>query len=136
MADAQAIKALVKNDGPKLRLINVWATWCGPCLHELPEFVTMNRMYRNGSFEVITISADDLDKKDKVLTDLQERKVACRNYLFNGDKDALAAAIDPDWPGGFPFTILIAPGGKIIQRQMGEIDAMQLKKAIAYFPGR
>jgi thiol-disulfide isomerase/thioredoxin len=137
MADAQAIRALVKNDGPKLRLINVWATWCGPCLHELPELVTMNRMYRNGDFEVVTISADDLDKKGKALADLQERKVACRNYLFNGqDKDALAAAIDPDWPGGFPYTILVAPGGKIIQRQMGEIDAMKLKKAIAYFPGR
>ncbi len=137
MADAQAIRALVKNDGPKLRLINVWATWCGPCLRELPELVTMNRMYRNGDFEVVTISADDLDKKDKVLADLQERKVACRNYLFSQqDKDALGAAIDPDWPGGFPYTILVAPGGKIIQRQMGEIDVMKLKKAIAYFPGR
>lgn len=137
IADTQTIKALVKNDGTKLRLINVWATWCGPCLRELPELVTMNRMYRNSDFEVITISADDLDKKDKVLADLQERKVACRNYLFSQqDKDALGAALDPDWPGGFPFTILVAPGGKIIQRQMGEIDAMKLKKAIAYFPGR
>jgi peroxiredoxin len=137
MADADAIKALVKNDSGKLRLINVWATWCGPCLRELPEFVTMDRMYRNGSFEVVTISADDLDKKDKVLTDLQERKVACRNYLFSGkDKDALGTAIDADWPGGFPYTLLIAPGGKIIQRQMGEIDEMKLKTAIAYFPGR
>jgi hypothetical protein len=97
----------------------------------------MNRMYRNGSFEVITISADDLDKKSKVLADLQERKVACRNYLFSQpDKDALGAALDSEWPGGFPFTILVAPGGKIIQRQMGEIDVMKLKKAIAYFPGR
>jgi peroxiredoxin len=137
MADVQTIKALVKNDSGKLRLINVWATWCGPCLRELPEFVTMNRMYRNGSFEVVTISADDLDKKDKVLADLKERKVACRNYLFSGtDKDALGTALDSEWPGGFPFTILIAPDGKIIQRQMGEIDEMKLKKAIAYFPGR
>ena len=137
LADTNTIQALVKNDGPKLRLINVWATWCGPCLRELPDLVTMNRMYRNGDFEVITISADDPDKKDKVLAALQERKVACRNYLFNStDKDALGTALDPEWPGGFPYTILVAPGGKIIQRQMGEMDAMKLKKAIAYFPGR
>ena len=137
LADTNTIQALVKNDGPKLRLINVWATWCGPCLRELPDLVTMNRMYRNGDFEVITISADDPDKKDKVLAALQERKVACRNYLFSStDKDALGTALDPEWPGGFPYTILVAPGGKIIQRQMGEMDAMKLKKAIAYFPGR
>jgi len=137
LADTNTIQALVKNAGPKLRLINVWATWCGPCLRELPDLVTMNRMYRNGEFEVITISADDLDKKDKVLAALQERKVACRNYLFSSaDKDALGAALDPEWPGGFPYSILVAPGGQIIQRQMGEMDAMKLKKAIAYFPGR
>jgi peroxiredoxin len=137
MTDAQTIKALVKNDGPNLRLINVWATWCGPCLRELPELVTMNRMYRNGSFEVITISGDDPDKRDKVLAALKERQVACRNYLFSStDKDALGAALDPEWPGGFPYTILVAPGGKIIERQMGEMDDMKLKKAIAYFPGR
>jgi len=137
LADTNTIQALVKNDGPKLRLINVWATWCGPCLRELPDLVTMNRMYRNGDFEVITISADDPDKKDKVLAALQERKVACRNYLFSStDKDALGTALDPEWPGGFPYSILVAPGGKIIQRQMGEMDAMKLKKAIAYFPGR
>jgi thiol-disulfide isomerase/thioredoxin len=137
MADAATIKALVKNDGPKLRLINVWATTCGPCLQELPEFVTMNRMYRNGSFEVITISADEPSRKNKVISVLQDKKVACRNFLFSEeDKDALAAAIDPEWPGGLPFTILVAPGGKIVERQMGEIDAMKLKKTIAYFPGR
>ncbi|HEV2695320.1 MAG TPA: redoxin domain-containing protein [Verrucomicrobiae bacterium] len=137
LADASTIQALVKNDGPKLRLINVWATTCGPCLHELPELVTMNRMYRNGDFEVVTISADDLDRKGKVLAALQQRKVACRNYLFSQpDKDALATALDPAWPGGLPFSILVAPGGKIILRQMGEMDVMKFKKAIAYFPGR
>ncbi|HWD19451.1 MAG TPA: redoxin domain-containing protein [Verrucomicrobiae bacterium] len=136
-ADVPAVQALVANHTSKLRLINVWATWCGPCLRELPEFVTMNRMYRNGSFEVVTISADEPAQSAKALAALQERHVACRNFLFTGpDKEALAAAIDPDWPGGFPYTLLVAPGGKIIQKQMGEVDVMKLKKAIAYFPGR
>ena len=58
LIDEQGIKALVRNDGHKLRLLNVWATWCGPCLEELPELVAMNRMYRRRRFEFITISAD------------------------------------------------------------------------------
>jgi peroxiredoxin len=136
-ADAQTIKTLVANDTPKMLLINVWATSCGPCLAELPEFVTMNRMYRNGNFELVTISADTPDRKAMALADLQERHVAARNYIFdNKDMDVLANALDAEWPGGLPYTILVAPGGKILQRQMGLADSMKLKKVIALYPTR
>jgi peroxiredoxin len=136
-ADAQTIKRLVTNATPKMLLINVWATSCGPCLVELPEFVTMNRMYRNGNFELVTISADPPDRKAIALADLQERHVAARNYIFdNKDMDALANALDAEWQGGFPYTILVAPGGKILQRQMGLVDSMKLKKVIALYPTR
>ena len=136
-ADVETIKALMTNNTPNMLLINVWATWCGPCLIELPEFVTMNRMYRNGNFELVTISADTLDRKTKALAALQERHVAARNYIFDGkDMNALADALDADWPGGLPYTILVAPGGKIIQRQMGQVDSMKLKKVIALYPTR
>jgi thiol-disulfide isomerase/thioredoxin len=135
--DVPMIKALVANDTPKLLLINVWATWCGPCLTELPEFVTMNRMYRGGNFELVTISGDAPDANAKVLAALQERHVAARNYIFSStDMDALANALDATWPGGFPYTILVAPGGQIIQRQMGAIDSMKLRKVIALYPTR
>src|SRR5947209_726763 len=65
--DAAGVTALAKNDGKKLRLVNVWATWCAPCVNELPELVTMNRMYRNRDFEMVTISMDTADKKGKAL---------------------------------------------------------------------
>ena len=56
--DADGIRKLVGNDTKKLRLVNVWATWCGPCVAEHRDLVTMNRMYRNRGFELVTISAD------------------------------------------------------------------------------
>ena len=136
-ADVEAIKKLVRNETPKLLLINVWATWCSPCLRELPELETMNRMYRNGNFELVTICADALARKEKALGILKERQVAARNYIMDKENnDALSTALDSEWPGGFPYSILVAPGGKIIQRQMGEIDSMKLKKVIALYPGR
>jgi thiol-disulfide isomerase/thioredoxin len=63
--DEAGLKALLKNDTDKIRLINVWATWCGPCVVEFPEFVSINRMYRQRDFEFISISAEKPDKKDK-----------------------------------------------------------------------
>ncbi len=135
--DAEAVKALAKNDSQKLLLINVWATWCGPCVNELPELVTMNRMYRQRPFQMITISMDDANKKDQALEMLTKLHVSATNYIFNSDKrDALVEALDKEWPGPVPHTILIAPGGKVIYRQTGEFDVMELKKAIVGYLGR
>ena len=55
-----AVAKLAKNDTKKLLVVNLWATWCGPCVAELPELVTMNRMYRGRQFQLVTISMDDL----------------------------------------------------------------------------
>src|SRR5690606_28743805 len=57
------LRSLIRNDGINYRLINVWATWCGPCVVEFPSFVDMHRMYRNREFEMISISFDDPDRK-------------------------------------------------------------------------
>jgi thiol-disulfide isomerase/thioredoxin len=135
--DETGVRALARNDSGKFRLVNVWATWCAPCLIEIPELVTINRMYRGREFELITISADAPDRKEKVLAALQEKKAALKNYIFHKeDHDALSAALDKDWPGGFPYTLLIAPGGKVLHRQMGEFDALKLKKAVVEALGR
>jgi len=129
--DVEGIKALLKNNSDKLRLINVWATWCGPCVTEFPEFITMNRMYRNRDFEFISISADDPAKKDKVLKYLQRQEASNPNYLFSiDDKYKLIEAIDPNWQGALPYTVLVEPGGKIVYAKQGPIDPAEMKKLI------
>ena len=125
------IRDLVQNHSDKLMLINVWATWCGPCVTEFPEFISMNRMYRKRDFEFISISADELGKKDKALQYLQKQQASTKNYIFSGDsKYKLIEAIDPKWPGALPYTMLVEPGGKIVYAKEGIIDPAELKKAI------
>lgn len=129
--DAAGVKELLKNGGDKLRLINVWATWCGPCIQELPEFIKTDRMYRERDFEFITITTDNPDKKDKALTQLKKLQASNKNYLFNGtDKYQLIEAIDPDWQGALPYTVLVEPGGKIVYRKQGAVNMLELRKAI------
>ena len=112
---------LVKNDTKKLLVINVWATWCAPCVAELPEFVTMNRMYRGRDFQLVTLCMDEPDKKDAALKALKDKKVAATNYLVKtADRDKFADALDKDWPGPVPYTLIVAPGGKVIYRKSGE----------------
>ncbi|MEX6691298.1 redoxin family protein [Danxiaibacter flavus] len=131
MIDEAGIKDLLKNNSDKLRLINVWATWCGPCVSEYPDFMTINRMYRGRDFEFISISADDPAKKDKALKFLQKQQSSSSNYIFSiDDKYKLIEAIDPNWQGALPYTILVEPGGKIVYAKQGAIDVPEMKKRI------
>jgi thiol-disulfide isomerase/thioredoxin len=134
--DLTALKALLKNDGPNYKLINVWATWCGPCVTEFPEFVNMNRMYRNREFELITISLDEMGRKPNALNFLTKKQASMKNYIFNGDKYAFIEALDKKWEGSLPYTLFIAPGGKIIYGKPGLIDPLAVKKVVAENIGR
>jgi peroxiredoxin len=135
--DANAVKELAKNDTKYLRVINVWATWCGPCVAEMPELIKLPQMYSKRGFELVTLSADAPEKKDRALAMLKDKHVAITNYIFNSDDhDALADALDKQWPGPLPHTIVIAPGGKVIYRHTGELDMLELKQAIVGYLGR
>jgi peroxiredoxin len=144
--DATNVAALVRNDTKKLRLINVWATWCAPCVAEFPGIVSISHRFANRDFEVITISVDDpkneakvkqfLDKQHATVPNRVQRSLKAEgrrtnNYLFTGaSTDDLMKALDPDAPGPVPFTILVAPGGKILYHRANEIDAADLSAKI------
>ncbi len=135
MIDEAGLKELLKNKSDKLRLINVWATWCGPCITEFPDFVTINRMYRGRDFEFISVSADNPEKGDKVLKFLQKQQASNANYLFSvDDKYKLIDIIDPKWQGALPYTILVEPGGKIVYAKQGTIDPAEMKRTIVDHP--
>ena len=134
--DVEGIKEIMRNeDSGKLRLVNVWATWCGPCIIEYPEFIVLQRMYGARDIAFVSVSADKPDAYDKALKFLQEKNSAVKNFLFNqDDKYALIEAIDPEWNGALPYTALIAPGGEIIWSRQGQVDFLDLKRAIVEHP--
>lgn len=140
--DPAGVAALVKNDTKQLRLINVWATWCVPCVEEFPDLVTLIRQFQTRNFEVITISMDRPEDSAKALKFLQKQHAALpdrvrrvigsegrstNNYLFSGTPAALQQTLDSDWPGPVPYTLIVAPGGKIVYRHMGAIDLAEVR---------
>jgi thiol-disulfide isomerase/thioredoxin len=136
--DEAGVKAQAKNEGgKKLRLINVWATWCGPCVIEFPDLVSLHRIYRGRDFEVVTVNADDAAQREKALEFLKAQQASTRNYAFDkGDPYALIEAVDPKWQGALPHTIVVAPGGEVIYRSEGAFDTLTLRKAIVGWLGR
>jgi peroxiredoxin len=146
LVDAEGVAKLARNDSNRLRLINVWATWCGPCVAEFPELVSLARRLSSRNFELVTISIDDPKLQPQVKGFLEKQHVAvparlkqqlaaegrgALNFLYTGTStDALVKALDPQWPGPIPHTVLIAPGGKILYRKNGQFDPEELKNAI------
>jgi thiol-disulfide isomerase/thioredoxin len=135
LIDEPGVKDLVKNNSGKLRLINIWATWCGPCVVEFPELIAINHMYRGRDFEFVSVCLDDMSKRDKALKFLKEKQASNKNYIFDLDnKYAFIEAIDPKWQGALPYTMIVEPGGKIIYAKQNIIDPAQLKKMIVEDP--
>ena len=146
LIDAEGVARLAKNDSNRLRLINVWATWCAPCVKEFPDLVSLARRLGNRDYEMITISMDDPKMQSQVKNFLEQQHVATPgrlkrllaaegrgplNFLYtSASTDALVKALDPVWPGPLPHTVVIAPGGQVVYRHNGPVNPEELKNEV------
>ena len=129
-ADVDALKALRENKTDKIRLINVWATWCGPCVSEFDDLIDTHLRFRQRDFEVITVAAQFPDEEAKVKRFLAEHHAITKNYIFGGtDKYKLLEALDPEWNGALPHTLVVMPGGEVVFRA-GELEFLELRRKL------
>ena len=125
------LTALRKNRTGKLLLVDFWATWCGPCRKELPEFETMYRMYGHRAFDLVTVNINYPDEKPGVMKVLNAEHATSTNHVLSStDIYSQLAAFDPEWNAAVPYTLLIAPGGEILYKSTGSVDALALKRLI------
>jgi len=131
MASAADLKKLRSNPGKKMLLVSFWATWCGSCIHEFPDFEDTFRMYSVRDLELVTVSANMPDEKNTVMRVLEKMHATSRNLLFDSkDTAALQTAFEPTWESAVPYTMLIAPDGKVLYQQQGSVDMLELRRTI------
>ncbi len=132
LISADQLTKLRQNAGTdKLLLVNVWATWCGPCVKEFPDLQTMVRMYANRPLNIVTLSINNPDEKPLVSAFLQKQHAFNKNYLFNSDDAADAVkALGTGWEGGAPYTVLIGTKGEVLYKTQGEMNVLEVRRAI------
>ena len=135
--DGNGVKEMLKNEGGKLRLVNVWATWCGPCRMEFPYLMVINQMYRGRDFEFITLNLEGAEKAEGVTAFLKQMWASNTNYRIEaGNPGDLVAVLGNGWRGELPFTLLIKPGGEVIYTHKGIIDVLEVRRKIVGYLGR
>lgn len=127
---AEELKAMRSNPTDKLLMVSFWATGCKSCLASLPPLLETWRMFRRRNFDFVTVSSDPPEQKDAVLKVLQAQFAGARNLQFAAtDVLAMQSTFDARWDPNAAFTVVIAPGGRVVYQQEGPVDILALRRA-------
>ncbi|WP_299890967.1 TlpA disulfide reductase family protein [uncultured Lacinutrix sp.] len=106
--DFNELEPLLNIQDDKTYVVNFWATWCAPCVKELPYFETLNKEYKSKDVEVLLVSLDFPNQYDKRLKpfiakhELRSKVVA----LNDVDSNSWIPKISEEWTGAIPATII------------------------------
>lgn len=125
----QQLEQLGKGSSESIRLVNFWATWCGPCREEFPELVEINRRFPD--VELITVSVDQIDQQEQVVAFLEEYPMTGQSFIVDGDDPYTGLeAFDPEWKEMVPHTVVLHPKKGVIYRSEGVFDTGELIHSI------
>lgn len=112
-------------------VVNYWATWCPPCLEELPELEVFHRTHPERAV-VLGVNMESIG--DRALRAFVARQALSFPILVAGESPALNRLVGP--VPGLPTTYLVAPSGEPVARQVGQITAAGVKEFIERYEGR
>ncbi len=131
MVTADDLKHLRENASKHMTLVSFWATWCGACIDEFADLEETYLMYQVRDFDLVTVAANMPDEKPGVMKMLEKKHATSRNLLFaSDDTAALQAAFDPAWQSAVPYTVLLDADGKVLYRNLGSVDILELRRTI------
>lgn len=121
--DTDGFAAMLESARGDVVLLNLWATWCAPCLKEIPDLVELERDLAERGLSVVGISLDDADAGEEVQSFRDEYFPEFFTYhVLDDDWYALLADFAPNWPSVLPTVFVIDRNGELVQTLVGGKD--------------
>jgi thiol-disulfide isomerase/thioredoxin len=129
-----ALKSSLETSGSRLKVVNFWATWCRPCVEEMPAFLKFQEIYKD-KIDLILVALDypsTIDKK--VLPFLKSKGISQKVIVLDEpDPNEWIDKIWPNWSGAIPATLIVDKSGRFIQFYENSFTLEELEKTITPF---
>ncbi len=108
----EQLKPMLHKNDDKIYVVNFWATWCAPCVKELPYFEKINKEYKDKNVEVLLVSLDFPKKKEtKLLPFIAKKNIQSKVVLLDDVNEQFwIGDISEKWSGALPATLIYSKG--------------------------
>lgn len=122
----QEFEPLLHKQTDTTYIVNFWATWCSPCVAELPHFEKINQEFKNQKVKVLLVSLDFPKHKESRLLPFVTKNNLKSEVIFLNDPDANAwiDKVDPNWSGAIPFTVIYNSGQRKYYEQSFDYEGL------------
>lgn len=127
----ETFEQMTQKPSDKIRVYNFWATWCAPCIKEMPAFEKVSA--EDPNVELLFISLDDGRRLERVVSFIEKKGVKSPVFLLdNVDFNSWITKVSEKWSGAIPATLFVYPnGGRVFHE--GELDEKELREIVSRF---
>ncbi len=124
--DYQGLEGYIKQHPAETLVINFWATWCAPCIKELPAFEKLGKHYEGQDVEILLVSLDFPEQMDHLKAFIAKKELQSEVvFLDDGDANKWIPKVDKNWSGAIPATLVIGDKRKRFYEQSFTYDMLE-----------